>query len=62
MHSAIKSSTLFYAMAAHTRAHAEAYLAAVDDAFSEIRAVLDDTELEGKLRGKPASSDFGRLT
>jgi glutamate-1-semialdehyde 2,1-aminomutase len=56
------ASTLFYAMAAHTREHAEAYLAAVEDVFAQIRSVSDGNELEGKLRGKPASSDFGRLT
>jgi glutamate-1-semialdehyde 2,1-aminomutase len=56
------ASTLFYAMYAHKPQHIEAYIGAVDDAFSSIAHLTASGALERELRGSPASQGFTRLT
>jgi len=56
------ASTLFYAMFAHQSHHVEQYLQSVDDAFSEISEANQKGRLERRLRGKPATSGFKRLS
>jgi len=56
------ASNLFYASYAHTDDQLKSYLEAVDTAFSEITRAVDTNELWKKLRGKPASDGFKRLT
>ena len=56
------ASNLFYAMVAHTDEHVKAYLQAADQAFSEIARAISDHDLLDKLRGKPSSVGFKRLT
>jgi glutamate-1-semialdehyde aminotransferase len=56
------ASTLFYAMYAHKPQHIEAYIGAVDDAFSSIAHLTASGALEKELRGSPASQGFTRLT
>ena len=56
------SSNLFYAMYAHTEENVSAYLKCADKAFLEIRQAIDKEELSIRLRGKPSSDGFKRLT
>lgn len=55
-------STLFYAMFAHQSHHVEQYLQSVDEIFSEISEANQAGNLEKRLRGKPATAGFRRLT
>jgi len=55
------ASTSFYSMAAHTDAHVDAYLAAVDEAFGEIARAECAGCVEAALKGQPASPGFTRL-
>ena len=57
----ILASTLFYAMFAHTVEDVETYNAAVDQAFAEIRAVVDAGVLDRRLKGLPSATGFQRL-
>jgi glutamate-1-semialdehyde 2,1-aminomutase len=52
----------FYAMWAHQDAHVDQYLAAVDEAFGEIRRALDEGSVARRLRGPVAHTGFRRLT
>lgn len=56
------ATTSFYATAAHTAAHVEAYLQAADDVFGRIVAALDDGNAAAMLRGPVAHAGFKRLT
>lgn len=56
------ASTLFYSMYAHTEHHVASYLKAVDEAFGEISEACRKGNVEKKLKGKPASAGFKRLT
>ena len=56
------ASNLFYASYAHTDDHVKTYLEAVDTAFSEIACSVEQGDISKKLRGKPASVGFKRLT
>lgn len=56
------ASTMYYAMYAHTEEHCRSYLEAVDSAFGEIAQLNESGELDGALRGKPATAGFKRLT
>jgi len=56
------ASNLFYAMYAHQAHHVEQYLQAVDEVFSEIFEANQAGNLEKRLKGKPASAGFKRLT
>ncbi|PIE54679.1 MAG: aminotransferase class III [Dethiosulfovibrio peptidovorans] len=56
------ASNLFYAMSAHTMDDVTEYLAAVDEVFSEIALCLSLKDCRRRLRGKPASVGFKRLT
>lgn len=55
------SSTLFYAMYAHTEYHVDSYLKAVDESFGEISEAYRAGNIEKKLKGKPATAGFKRL-
>ena len=56
------ASTLFYAIFAHQSHHVEQYLQSVDEIFSEISEANQAGNLEKRLRGKPATAGFRRLT
>ncbi|MBU4393388.1 MAG: aminotransferase class III-fold pyridoxal phosphate-dependent enzyme, partial [Actinobacteria bacterium] len=56
------ASTLFYAMYAHKTEHVEQYLQAVDEVFATISDANQTGDLEKRLKGKPASAGFKRLT
>jgi len=56
------ASNLYYAMYAHTEEHVRSYLEAVDIAFSEIARSIERGDLHKRLRGKPASVGFRRIT
>lgn len=56
------ASTLFYAMYAHQDFHVDQYLKAVDEAFAEISEADRSHNVDKKLKGKPASAGFKRLT
>ncbi|MBA3018748.1 MAG: aminotransferase class III-fold pyridoxal phosphate-dependent enzyme [Proteobacteria bacterium] len=56
------ASTLFYAMYAHKTEHVEQYLHAVDEVFATISDANQTGDLEKRLKGKPASAGFKRLT
>lgn len=56
------ASTLFYSMYAHQNHHVEEYLQAVDETFAEMFEANEAGDLEKKLKGKPASAGFKRLT
>ncbi|MEN6318305.1 MAG: aminotransferase class III-fold pyridoxal phosphate-dependent enzyme [Syntrophaceae bacterium] len=56
------ASTLFYSMYAHTKSHVDSYLIAVDEAFGEIAEACRKGDIEKRLKGKPASAGFKRLT
>ena len=56
------ASNLFYSMFAHTDQHVNDYLCAVDSVFSEIAQTLEDGCLSERLKGKPSSFGFKRLT
>ena len=55
------ASTSFYAMAAHTDWHVDAYLAAADCAFAEIAKAEREGSVEARLEGLPSSAGFTRL-
>jgi glutamate-1-semialdehyde 2,1-aminomutase len=52
----------FYAMWAHTDAHVDRYLEAVNAVFRELRAAIDQNAVKQLLRGPVAHSGFKRLT
>ncbi len=56
------ASDLFYASYAHTDAHVDSYLEAVDKAFKKIAHSMDKGDIFRKLRGEPSSIGFKRLT
>ncbi|MBN2382474.1 aminotransferase class III-fold pyridoxal phosphate-dependent enzyme [bacterium] len=56
------ASNLFYASYAHTDDHVNLYLGAVERAFAEIARSIDQGDLADKLRGKPSTVGFKRLT
>jgi len=55
------ASTSFYAMAAHTDAHVDAYLSALDQVFAEIAEAERTGAVAASLKGQPASPGFTRL-
>jgi glutamate-1-semialdehyde 2,1-aminomutase len=52
----------FYAMYAHSDAHVDSYLAAVDKSFAAIARAVRDGTVEAQLRGPVAHTGFRRLT
>lgn len=56
------ASTLFYSMYAHQVAHVDNYLQAVDEVFTIIAKTNQKGEVETKLKGKPATAGFKRIT
>jgi len=56
------ASNLFYAMYAHKDEHIEKYLRAADAAFAEIAHAIDCGDIMDKMKGKPSSEGFKRLT
>ena len=56
------ASNVFYAMYAHSKENIQAYIEATDTSFSEIAYALDCGDLSTKLRGKPSSIGFQRLS
>ena len=56
------ASNLFYAMYAHQEKHVEQYLQAVDSAFKEIARAIDFGDIRKKMKGKPSTVGFARLT
>jgi len=52
----------FYAMWAHTDAHVDRYLEAVNQVFRDLRAAVDQKAVRQLLRGPVAHSGFKRLT
>lgn len=56
------ASTVFHAMFAHTDAHVDAYLEAVDAVFAEMAPHIEAGDVEACLRGQPAAPGFQRLT
>ena len=56
------ASTLCYAMYAHTQDHVQAYLSAVDDSFAELASAIDAGDVDRRLKGKPSTQGFKRLT
>ena len=56
------ASSLYYAMYAHMEEHVSAYMRCVDEAFAQMSSALQVDSLEEKLKGKPSSAGFKRLT
>lgn len=56
------ASTSFYSMYAHEFQHVDSYLNAVDEVFAVIVEAHKKGDVEQRLKGKPASSGFKRLT
>lgn len=56
------ASTSFYSMYAHQSHHVESYLKAADEAFGIISKAIKTGDVERKLKGKPATAGFKRLT
>jgi len=56
------ASTLCYAMYAHSQDHVKNYLVAVDSAFTELADAMHSGDLELRLKGKPSTQGFKRLT
>lgn len=56
------ASTLFYAMYAHQMQHVEQYLIAANDSFAEISDAMRTGNIEKRLKGRPATAGFKRLT
>jgi len=56
------ASTLCYAMYAHSQEHVKDYLVAVDEAFAELADAMRSGDLELRLKGKPSTQGFKRLT
>jgi glutamate-1-semialdehyde 2,1-aminomutase len=56
------ASTSFYSMYAHRSEHVESYLRAVDEVFELVSGANKQGNVEKKLKGKPASAGFKRLT
>ncbi|MCP4650685.1 MAG: aminotransferase class III-fold pyridoxal phosphate-dependent enzyme [PVC group bacterium] len=56
------ASTLFYSMYAHQTAHVNSYLQSVDEVFAIIANANQKGEVETKLKGKPATAGFKRIT
>lgn len=56
------ASTLFYAMYAHTEEHVKGYLNAVDEAFAELADAIRCNDIDKRIKGKPSSTGFRRLT
>jgi glutamate-1-semialdehyde 2,1-aminomutase len=52
----------FYAMWAHTEAHVDRYLEAVNQVFRDLRIAIDQNAVRQLLRGPVAHSGFKRLT
>ncbi len=53
---------VFYPMALHTKSIVDAYLAAADSAFAQIRAHVDGAGVQAALHGPVAHAGFARLT
>ncbi len=53
---------VFYPMVVHTRPVIDAYLAAVDAVFADLRRARDEDRVRAALRGPVAHSGFARLT
>jgi glutamate-1-semialdehyde 2,1-aminomutase len=58
----IFATSAFYAMYAHTDAHVDRFLEALDEVFAELRAAVDNRSVTQLLRGPVAHSGFRRLT
>jgi glutamate-1-semialdehyde aminotransferase len=56
------ASTSFYSMYAHKSYHVESYLRAVDDVFNLISEAIKKGDVERRLKGKPATAGFKRIT
>ena len=56
------ASNLFYAMYAHKEEHVDQYLRAVNRSFEEIARALFMGDIKNKMKGKPSSVGFARLT
>lgn len=56
------ASTLFYSMFAHQSIHVNNYLQAVDEVFAIIAKANKTGTVESKLKGKPATAGFKRIT
>jgi len=56
------ASTSFYSMYAHEPWHVESYLNATDEAFATIAEAHDRGDVEQRLKGKPATAGFKRIT
>jgi len=56
------ASSLYYAMHAHSDEDVERYLDAADRCFGRIAEALDRGDLTERLRGKPSTVGFKRLT
>jgi glutamate-1-semialdehyde 2,1-aminomutase len=55
------ASNLYYSMHAHTTAHVQAYLIAVDETFTELSDIMNRKDIMQELQGLPARSGFKRL-
>jgi glutamate-1-semialdehyde 2,1-aminomutase len=55
------ASNLYYSMHAHTTAHVQAYLIAVDETFTELSDIMNRKDIMQELQGLPARSGFRRL-
>lgn len=56
------ASTSFYSMYAHELQHVDNYLNAIDEVFAVIVEAREKGDVEKRLKGKPASAGFKRLT
>jgi len=56
------ASNLFYTMYAHTQENVSNYLKAVDKSFEKIALSIKLDDIDKKLKGKPSSFGFKRLT
>ena len=56
------ATTDFYSMYSHTPEQVEKYLISMDKVFQKIKEYEKQGNLGSKLRGKPATKGFTRLT
>lgn len=56
------ATTAFYASAAHTAEHVDAYIAAVREVFADLESARAAGDVERRLRGPVAHQGFKRLT
>jgi glutamate-1-semialdehyde 2,1-aminomutase len=52
----------FYPSLAHTPAHVDAYLAAVDEVFAELATAVRNEDVEGRISGAVKHAGFARLS